>query len=245
MVNKEFHEECGIVWSPNLNTLSMYTQYYGSGVPQNDQVQDNNIERGEQVYRPDGNRVQTLQNPFPVMNMNMGIQGQQYDPRFLNLFNPAINPNARIPYTMVSNTCGDGMRAIANPYDRNLYAYGVPIQYLSMNSAGYPNMGVYPPYMGIKQGVPIAPADRSQMLPPNGDFSHQQIEKQMQAFAWSLQSHCAHGFLFQKSAHLRDYRYFWPGQGESPRRGERRPPGGYMPVPKINWTLFGSSSQTR
>ena len=55
----------------------------------------------------------------------------------------------------------------------------------------------------------------------------------------------AHGFLFQKSAHSSDYQYFWPGQGESPRRGERRPPGGYMPVPKMNWTLFGSSSQTR
>ena len=116
------------------------------------------------------------------MNMNMGIQGQQYDPRFLNLFNPAINPNARMPYTMVPNTCGDGMRTIANPYDRNLYAYGVPIQFMSMNSAGYPNMGVYPSYMGIKQGVPIAPTDRSQMLPPNGDYVHQQIEKQMQSF---------------------------------------------------------------
>lgn len=160
-------------------TNHMFPQYFGNAMTQGEQSQGNPMRRQDQGYRQEAPRQQPLQNPYATVNMNAAIAGQQFDTRYVGSVNPVMNPNVGMPFGMVSNSYGDTMKAMPIPYDRSVVNYGVPMQVVSLQPGMYGNINPYYAYYGYRQGMPMAPMERTIIPGYGGEYPAQMMQEKV------------------------------------------------------------------
>ena len=141
------------------------------------------MRRSDEAYRQDGVRLTSLENPYSSVNMPPNISSQQFDPRFVPTLNPAMNLATGVPYGMVSNSYGDNMKNMPMAYDRGVFNYSMPITMINMQAGGFPPMGPYYGYYGMRPGVPVQCLDRGAISSYPQDYFGNAQEKAPEALS--------------------------------------------------------------
>lgn len=158
----------------------MFPPFYGNTVNQSDQPQGNQMRRPDQGFRQDAARQQQLQNPYSTVNINSPMPGQQFDTRFLGNVNPVMNPNAGLPYGMVSGSYGDTLKAVPISYDRAVMNYPIQMQMMGIQPGAYGGVNPYYPYFGYRQGIPGVPMERGILPGYRNEYSLQTPQDKLQ-----------------------------------------------------------------